>query len=408
MFVVCVSLLFLSSVQAEIVVTTTTASVGCPDCLNLVNLIKKVGSDFPQLKFQTVEFDYERGLTNTELPYTRAEVDGRTLEYKLSAGEDSLHRWLTDVKEGRETELVRTVPMVSNWTSGHESWVHVLSERPPALEYYANTMLQTAFAWSPMNGTHFDNTVIAQALDGHILMEHNVTDLRGIFRQLLPPIVPFWMSKLREVSQILAFFDAEVYIVSPSSLDLDLSRHYPAVAWIQSFGNESEVVERELPLFSTWVWKRQVAFMLPAVGVEILDWYREVEAGLVEPHYRPSEPVSSLLVGPGLVELSGDDVWAWLRGEEDRVLYQYSTATERDAEVEEKCRAAFGGVSFEVGRINMLANDHESFPEQSGPGSVHYYHNGTYITSGDCSETSQLIEFIEMRQRVLSEEFEEL
>jgi hypothetical protein len=339
-------------------------------------MIDEVAVNFPTLEFETVEFDFESAMQNTALPYTTALGS----VYALPQRSDYLSRWLTDVSYNRTTVLVRNVSLASPWQVGFNSWVHILSSDYPTMEQDARRLLPTGFAWTFMNNTSFFNTVMYRRLDGSMSMRHNVSDMNSVFRDLLPPIVPYTMAESSAGRALLRYFSTVVYLISP-----DIPKDLPTnVAWIQLTGTERHVQLHNMSVPSAWYWKRNVEYMLPTVERgALLTWIGGILDGTVEATYRPS------LVKEG--DLSGDELWSWVRARKDALVFQYNS--------DEKlvnCRAALVGTPHDVSQLDDRTNDHESFPEWSRSGMVHYYHNGAHVRTLKCQDMVHSMDKVEL------------
>jgi len=364
------NLLILPMVSAT-VVRTYISSQHCPGCEKWTSMINDAAPLFPNLEFETLEFDYESATANTALPYTTV----NNTVYSLPQRSDYLHRWLLDVSEGRHTVIVRNVSVHHKWYSGFDSWVHILSAEYPNVEHHARNLLSTGFGWTFMNGTSFFNTVMYQRVDGRMLMKHNVIDMSALICQLLPPIIPFAMSETKSVRQLLQYFDSSLYMVAPLVPSLTL----PYVAVIHMTGNESAATERNMSVPSAWVWKRQVGFMLPSVEAsELKLWYYGIKNGTTEPVYRPS------VFKQG--DVSGDELWSWVHSRENALVFEYNSE-----ETFEECQSALESTMIDVGPMDVRTNDHESFPEWSVPGMAHYYKDGKLVTTSRCGTILSLI-----------------
>ena len=352
-------------------VRTYVSSMGCPGCVKWVSMIEQVRFDFPTLTFETVVFDYESASQNTVLPYTTA-ADSY---YPWPQRSEYLVRWLSDISHGRPPVLVQNISSVGDgWRRGFVSWVHVLSEDYPRLDSHARKLLSTGFGWSFMNSSFF-NTVIFQRVDGEIGMEHNVNDMNVVLRRLVPSPIPFALTETACVRELLHYFDSDVYLVSPQ-VPSNLPEN---VAWIHLFGNESDAKQSNMSVPSAWMWKRDIEYMLPSVSrPELLEWYFGVKESMVEPYYRPSHAI----VG----DISGNELWSWVRGHPSALLIVYNSL-----ESLYECQEELSSVEFEVGRMDIRVNDHESFPDSNVPGMVHYYSGGNRVSSAMCKDIMKYI-----------------
>lgn len=356
--------------MATTVVQTYVSPHYCSGCDAWTSMIDDVAADFPALEFHTVEFDVESATQNTVLPYTTAL--GRI--YSFPQRSDYLYRWLTDVSYNRSTLLLRNVSLLAPWHVGFGSWVHIISAVRPLVDNHAQRLLPVGFAWTYMNHTSFFNTVTYQCLDGEIFQRHNVSDMNVVIRDLLPRVVPYALSESPAGRALLQYYSTVVYLISPAVPD-----NLPTnVAWVHLSGNESHVRLHNMSVPSAWCWKRRVEFMLPTVERgPLLAWVSDILTGYASPVYRPSSARDG--------DLSGDEVWDWVRAREHAVIFEY--ASEESLGV---CLAALANVSYDVGQVDIRMNDHESFPSWSKPGMVHYYINGTRKKTLRCGQVHVL------------------
>jgi len=353
------------------VVRTYVSSHFCKSCDAWTSIIEKVSTEFPALEFETEEFDVGSAANNVELPYTMALGQ----MYKFPKREDYLLRWLLDVSHGRSTVFVRNVSLVDDWHVGYTSWVHILSDVRPQMDMYARSLLQTGFAWTRMSGTVFSNTVTYRRVDGTVSMRHNVSDMRMVVRDLLPHVVPFSLAKKTGVQDILDYFDTVVYLVSP-----EIPTQLPmGIAWVHFSGNESHVKESNMSVPSAWYWRRDIEFTIGSVDVGALtSWMSDIEEGVAVAHSRPSVAKDG--------ELSGDDVWDWVASRKDALIVAYASSNALDS-----CIRALAGTAFDIGKIDIRFNDHETFPTLSKHGAVHHYHNGVRMSTRLCDEVEPLL-----------------
>lgn len=350
-------------------VQTYISSINCPGCKTWMNTINDVKNSFPTLTFETLEFDYENATKNVVLPYTVSSDHF----YPFPTHKEYLIRWLSDIVQGRNTKLVRKVALSDDWTSGFQSWIHILSATDPNVEDDARRLLATGFAWSSVPTGQYSNSVTFQNMDGEIRMSYNVSDMTSIYRQIFPPIIPFEMSE-RFSNAIGSYFASSIYLVAPS---VSISKHELNVACIHVHGDEPEVIERNMSSPSSWLWQRNVEFMLPSVdSTKVLKWYDSIQNGSAEAFYRPSMEKEG--------DISSNELWAWVRARKEAILYGYDSA-----ETLESCKSSFQNVSIDVGRTDVRTNDHESFPNWSRGGMFHYYKEGKHIRTQSCSQTGK-------------------
>jgi hypothetical protein len=353
-------------------VQTYISSHNCPGCQTWTNTINDVQTLFPTLTFETLEFDYENATKNVALPYT---VSSDHL-YPFPNHKEYLIRWLSDIVQGRETKLVRKVALSDDWTSGFQSWIHILSATDPNTEDDARRLLSTGFAWSSVPTEPDSNIVTFQTMDGEIRMSYNVSDMTSIYRQIFPPIIPFEMSE-RFSNAIASYFASSIYLVAPS---VSISKNDINVACIHVQVDEPEVIERNMSSPSSWLWKRNVEFMLPSVdSTKVLNWYDRIQSGSAEAFHRPSMKKEG--------DVSSNELWAWVRARKEAILYGYDSP-----ETLESCKSSFQNVSIDVGKIDVRTNDHESFPNWSRGGMFHHYKDGKHIRTNYCSQTEELVQ----------------
>lgn len=347
------------------VVETYVTSFGCPGCDQWVSMIEEQKADFPNITFETVEFNFSSS-EQVSLPYTK--FDDKVYPYPLTS--DYLHRWLSDISHGRSFDLVHNVSVHDHWYNGFKYWVHVLSDDYPNLEYHAKRLPSIGFAWTRMENHTFDNSVVYKDYTGSIFVRNDVTYIKDVLQRLLPPLIPFDEAESRAGRQILQYFDDSIYVVAPSVPAYNL----PNVAFVHMTGEEDHAVRYNMTAPSAWLWKRNVEFMLSSVDVEsVYRWYYGIQYGPVHPFQRLS------LAKEG--DLSGDEVWDWVRAREHAFIFEYASD-----ETLSSCRAAVSDMTYDVGQLDMRTNDHESFPEWSRPGMIHYYRSGSYVGTRSCAD----------------------
>lgn len=74
-------------------------------------------------------------------------------------------------------------------------------------------------------------------------MRHNVSDMNSVFRDLLPPIVPYTMAESSAGRALLRYFSTVVYLISP-----DIPKDLP--------------FSRGLGAFLTALWRRHIVRLL--------------------------------------------------------------------------------------------------------------------------------------------------
>jgi len=350
---------------ASTVVKTYTNEMYCKGCGEWIAMIEQEKAHFPTMQFETVEFDFNWDAPSVTLPLTKY----GNLTYDLPQTRDFLHRWLLDISNGQNTVLVRNTSAAVNWHWMYDTWIHVLSATyPHTLALYARTLPSVAFAWTFMNTSRA--TAMYKKMDGTIGTSYDVHDLNGVIRRLLPPLIPFDEAESRAGRQILQYFDDSIYVVAPSVPAYNL----PNVAFVHMTGEEDHAVRYNMTAPSAWLWKRNVEFMLPNVDVEsVYRWYYGIQYGSEPPFQRLS------LAKEG--DLSGDEVWDWVRAREHAFIFEYASD-----ETLSSCRAAVSDMTYDVGQLDMRTNDHESFPEWSRPGMIHYYRSGSYVGTRSCAD----------------------
>lgn len=90
-------------------------------------------------------------------------------------------------------------------------------------------------------------------------------------------------------------------------------------------------------------------------------------------------------------DLSGDELWSWVRARKDALVFQYNSD-----ETLVNCRAALVGTPHDVSQLDDRTNDHESFPEWSRSGMVHYYHNGAHVRTLKCRDMVHSMDKVEL------------
>lgn len=362
-------------------VQTYISSINCPGCEEWINIISDVEHLFPTLTFETLEFDYETATQNVALPYTVSSDHF----YSFPNHKEYLIRWLSDLVQGRDTILVRKVSLSDSWTSGFESWIHILSDTYPNIEDDARLLLSTGFAWSYVPNVKYSNIITFQKMDGEIQMSYNVDDMTSIYRQIFPQIIPFDMSE-RFSNAISSFFVNSIYLVAPT---VSISRNDLNISWIHLNGNEPEVIERNISVPSSWIWEREVEFMLPSVeSQQVFFWYNGIQNGSVEAFFRPSMEKEG--------DISSNDLWAWVRARQEAILFGYDST-----ESAELCQSSLQNISIDVGKTDVRTNDHESFPKWNRGGMFHHYKEGKYVRTIACSQTEHIRQISEKQQQMI-------
>ncbi len=347
-------------------VQTYISSINCPGCDEWTKTIDEIEHLFPTLTFETIEFDYENATKNVALPYTVSSDNF----YPFPNHKEYLIRWLSDLVQGRQTKLVRKVSLSEKWTSGFESWIHILSDKYPTIDDDARRLLSTGFAWSYVPKTSYSNIVTFQKMNGEIQMRYNVDDMTSIYRQIFPLIIPFDMSN-RFSNAISSYFVNSIYLVSPS---ISIPENDLNVAWIHLTGNEQEVIERNMSVPSSWIWNRNIEFMLPSVEYEsLLFWYTGIQNTSVSASFRPSMKKEG--------DISSNEIWDWVLAREECIIFGYDSP-----ETLELCQSSLKNVTIDVVKTDIRNNDHETFPKWNRGGMFHRYNNGKYIGTHVCSQ----------------------
>ena len=170
---------------------------------------------------------------------------------------------------------------------------------------------------------------------------------------------------------ISSYFVNSIYLVSPS---ISIPENDLNVAWIHLTGNEQEVIERNMSVPSSWIWNRNIEFMLPSVEYEsLLFWYTGIQNTSVSASFRPSMKKEG--------DISSNEIWDWVLVREECIIFGYDSP-----ETLELCQSSLKNVTIDVVKTDIRNNDHETFPKWNRGGMFHRYNNGKYIGTHVCSQ----------------------
>lgn len=359
----------------------------CGGCDEWLDIMSDVTPDFPNIQFETVHVDYAALTTTTSFPYTTVILDDpyeTTLRYTYKKIAAFFRRWLLDLSHGRYS-LVSNVTAMEEWFTGFSSWMHVLSpEYPVELNRLSKTFLSTGFAWTQTNRTSYTNTVLLQPLQGNLRMQFNVASLRKELRSVMPPIIPYDLA-LNHSDYVYVLFDQEVHVYTNKTLEphwWDFKKDYPGVAVIQMVSEDEDAV---------WTRRRSVQFKYNGLDAGVREWYAGISKGLTPVEYRPSVGDGHVLED-GTYELSGDSLWSFVLGHRQALVYEYDETTVETCESEVV-------TEIPLGRLDVRTNDHETLPEASSPGWVHYYLSGRIRKSFKCSGAREYLAVLDRPSR---------
>lgn len=365
---------------AQSITVKTHVLPACKGCDEWLDTISEVTPAFKNILFETVHVDVLDLKKTTHFPYTTVTMDNNmTLRYTYKKDPSFLRRWLLDISH-RRFSLVSNVSAMDEWFNGFSSWMHVLSpEYPRELESLSRRFLSTGFAWTKTNRTRYSNTVLVQPFQGDLRMKFDVPSLKKELRHVLPPVIPVDIAR-QYPEYVYAFSDQELHVYSNQTLSGHWSQFkmdYPRVAIIQFPEQDEEAV---------WTQRRSVQFKYPGIDQGVRTWYTGISKGLTAAEYRQSDSEADIIVD-GTHELSGDSLWSFVLQHQKALIYEY------DEDTLSMCETSMV-TDLPLGRLNIKNNDHETLPEASSAGWVHYYLMGRVRKSFRCDNAEQYLQVL--------------
>ncbi|MDA7838939.1 hypothetical protein N9A45_01230 [bacterium] len=361
-------------------------NVGCKEWLDIIS---SVSEEFPSYTFHTIQLDLSTIKKRTAVPYTETTYDGgHAFRYQKSA--PFLRRWLSDIPHHR-WHLQLNVTVFERWYEGFPSWIHVLSEKPTDVKFYAKRFLQTGFAWSENTRgiIRLDNavkqTMMIQPFEGPLMMKANMR-VSDAMRLLFPPIIPASLA-LNYTNYMDALYVQEIHIHSRKDLDvgwLAFQRRYPKAAFIHFRDTEHSGV---------WTMRRTVQYEYDGTDPEgAEEWYEGIRGLITQPVYRLSAPYKES--STTIYEATGNTLRSFLQENYKALVYLYDSSTVKTCERE----ISEGCTHLPVSRMNVTSNDHESLPVAASAGEVYYYINGSTVQMFRCEHASEYLKVLNDRK----------